>query len=59
MRYWVLAQRCIGVANPTVQSFTKAVMSETHARMQADKDYTRATEDTEIQKPEKLVDLVK
>ncbi len=45
--------------DPTVQSFTEAVMSETLARMQADKDYKRATEDTEIQKPEKLVDLVK
>ena len=59
MRYWVLAQRCIGVENPSVQSFTEAVMTETLARMQADKDYKRATEDTEIQKPEKLTDLVK
>ena len=59
MRYWVLAQRCIGVDSPNVADFTDAVISETLARMQADKDYKRATEDTDIRKPEKLTDLVK
>ena len=59
MRYWVLAQRCIGVEDPNANDFTAAVIEETLARMQADKDYKRATEDTEIRKPEKLIDLVK
>jgi hypothetical protein len=52
MRYWVLAQRCIGVEEPRAQDFTEDVMEETIARMKADKDYKAATEDTEIRKPE-------
>jgi len=59
MRYWVLAQRCVGIEEPRAQDFTPEVMEETLARMQADKDYKAATEDTEIQKPEKLTDLLK
>jgi hypothetical protein len=59
MRYWVLAQRCIGVDNPRAQDFTEEVMAETLAQMQADKDYKKATQDTDIQKPPKLNDLVK
>ena len=59
MRYWVLAQRCIGVDAPNVANFTQEVITETLARMQADKDYKKATEDTDIRKPEKLTDLVK
>jgi hypothetical protein len=59
MRYWVLAQRCIGVDAPNVANFTDDVITETLARMQADKDYKKATEDTDIRKPEKLMDLVK
>jgi hypothetical protein len=58
MRYWFLAQRCIGIlANAT--DFTDAVVEEALARMNADKDYKRATEDTDITKPAKLTDLVK
>ena len=59
MRYWVLAQRCIGVETPRAQDFTNEVLEETLARMKADKDYKLATEETEIQKPEKLTDLAK
>jgi hypothetical protein len=59
MRYWVLAQRCVGVANPRAQDFTDAVLEETLARMKADKDYKLATEETDIPKPEKLTDLAK
>jgi hypothetical protein len=59
MRYWVLAQRCIGVDDPRAQDFTDEVIEETLARMQADKDAKLATEDTEISKPEKLADLAK
>jgi hypothetical protein len=51
MRYWVLAQRCIGVENPRAQDFTDEVMTEALAQMQADKDYKKATQDTDIQKP--------
>ncbi|KAI2507354.1 hypothetical protein MHU86_7074 [Fragilaria crotonensis] len=58
MRYWVLAQRCIGVEAPNVADFDADVITETLARMQADKDYKKATEDTDIRKPEKLSDLV-
>ena len=59
MRYWVLAQRCVGVEVPDVTDFTAAVIDETLARMQADKDYKRATQDTDIRRPEKLTDLAK
>jgi hypothetical protein len=59
MRYWVLAQRCIGVDNPNVNDFAGEVIEETLARMKADGDYKLATEDTDIRKPEKLVDLAK
>jgi hypothetical protein len=59
MRYWVLTQRCIGVENPHAQDFTDEVMTETLAQMQANKDYKKATQDTDIQKPPKLNDLVK
>ena len=59
MRYWVLAQHCLGVDAPNVANFTEEVITETLARMQADKDYKKATEDTDIMKPEKLTDLVK
>ena len=59
MHYWVLAQRCIRNKNPRAQDFTEAILVETLARMQADKDYKMAMEDTEIQKPEKLTDLAK
>jgi hypothetical protein len=59
MRYWVLAQRCIGVGDPRAQDFTEEVMTEALAQMKADKDYKKATQDTDIQKPPKLTDLVK
>jgi hypothetical protein len=49
MRYWVISQRCIGVQAPQAQDFTDAVLTETLARIQADKDFKRATEDAEIQ----------
>jgi hypothetical protein len=54
MRYWVLAQRCIGVANPNVNDFAGQVIDETLARMKADGDYKLATEDANIRKPEKI-----
>ena len=59
MRYWVLAQRCIGIDNPNVNDFAGQVIEETLARMKADGDYKLATEDTDIRKPEKLSDLAK
>jgi hypothetical protein len=59
MRYWVLAQRCIGVDNPNVNDFAGEVIEETLARMKADSDFKLATEDTNIRKPEKLTDLAK
>ena len=59
MRYWVLAQRCIGVVAPNAANFTDDAMQEALARMKADKDYKKATEDTDITKPSKLSDLVK
>jgi hypothetical protein len=59
MCYWVLAQHCISMQNPCAQDFTQVVFDETLARMQADKDYKLVTEDMDIQKPEKLTDLVK
>lgn len=59
MRYWVLAQRCVGVDEPRAQDFTDEVMTEVLAQMKADKDYRKATQDTDIQKPPKLTDLVK
>jgi hypothetical protein len=59
LRYWVLAQRCIGVEFPNVNDFTNAAIEETLARMKADSDYKLATEDTDIRKPEKLTDLAK
>lgn len=45
--------------DPCAQDFTQVILDETLARMQANKDYKLATEDTEIQKPEKLTDPVK
>jgi hypothetical protein len=57
MPYWVLAQRCIGVIAPNVADFTADVVEETLARMKAEKDYKKATEDADIRKPEKLSDL--
>ena len=59
LRYWVLAQRCIGNDNPNVNDFAGVVIEETLARMKADGDYKLATEDTDIRKPEKLLDLAK
>ena len=59
MRYWVLAQRCIGVDSPSADDFTDAVVTEVLDRMKADKDYKKATEDTDITKPTKLTDMVK
>ena len=59
MRYWIIAQRCIGVEAPRASDFTNEVLEETLARMQADKDAKLATEDTEISKPEKLADLAR
>lgn len=59
LRYWILAQRCIGVDAPNVNAFAGEVIDETLARMKADSDYKLATEDTSIRKPEKLVDLAK
>jgi hypothetical protein len=59
MRYWVLAQRCIGVDAPNVNDFTGEVIIETLARMKADSDHKLATEDSDIRKPEKLTDLTK
>ncbi|KAI2502113.1 hypothetical protein MHU86_12343 [Fragilaria crotonensis] len=45
MRYWVLAQRCIGVEYPNVNDFAGQVIEETLARMKADGNYKLATED--------------
>ena len=59
LRYWILAQRCIGVEAPNINAFADEVIVETLARMKADSDYKLATEDTNIRKPEKLVDLAK
>ena len=59
MRYWVLAQRCIGVASPLADDFTDDVVVEVLARMKADQDYKKATEDTDITQPTKLTDIVK
>jgi hypothetical protein len=59
MRYWFLAQRCIGVDSPNVNQFTDVVIEDTLARMKADSDHKLATEDTDIRKPEKLADLAK
>lgn len=59
-RYWVLAQRSIGVDAPLANDFTDDVIAEVLTRMKADKDYKRATEDTDITKPPaKLTVLVK
>jgi hypothetical protein len=59
MRYWVLAQRCIGIEAPNVNDFAGEVIEETLARMKADSDQKLATEDSDIRKPEKLADLNK
>jgi hypothetical protein len=59
MRYWFLAQRCIGIDTPNVNDFAGEVISETLARMKADSDHKLATEDSDIRKPEKLTDLAK
>ena len=59
MRYWVLAQHCIGVDKLDVNHFAGQVIEETLARMKADGNYKLATEDTDIRKPEKLSDLAK
>lgn len=59
MRYWVLAQRCIGVASPLADDFTDDVVIEVLERMKADHDYKKATEDTDITQPTKLTDMVK
>ena len=59
MRYWVLAQRCVGVDEPRAADFTDAVLQEVLARIKADKDYKKATQDTDITKPSKLTDLAK
>jgi hypothetical protein len=60
MRYWVLSPCCVvGVDEPRAQDFTDKVMTEVLAQMKADKDYRKATQDTDIQKPPKLNDLVK
>ena len=59
LRYWVLAQRCIGVESPNVNNFTNDEIEETLARMKADSDFKLATEDTDIRKPAKLTDLAK
>jgi hypothetical protein len=58
MRYWVLSQRWIGI-EPVAAQFTNAVLEETLLRMQSDKDYKAATEDTEVTKPEKFSDMQK
>lgn len=59
-RYWVLAQRSIGVDAPLANDFTDDVIAEVLTRMKADKDYKRATEDTDITKPPaKLTVMVK
>ena len=58
-RYWVLAQRCVGVVTPNAVDFTNAALQDVLTRMKADKDYKKATEDTDITKPSKLTDLVK
>lgn len=42
-----------------VNDFAGQVIEETLARMKADGDYKLATEDTDIRKPEKLLDLAK
>jgi hypothetical protein len=59
MRYWVHAQCYIGVDAPNVDNFDVHIITETLPRMQADKDYMKATEDTDIRKAEKLCNLVK
>lgn len=59
MRYWVLAQRCIGVASPNVNEFAGQVIEDTLARMKADSDHKLATEDSDVRKPERLTDLTK
>lgn len=59
MRYWVLAQRCVGVVDPNAVDFTDDALQEVIIRMKADKDYKKATEDTDITKPSKLSDLGK
>jgi hypothetical protein len=59
MCYWVLAQHCIGMQDPCAQDFAQVILDDTLARMKADKGYKLATEDMDIQKPEKLSDLVK
>jgi hypothetical protein len=59
MRYWVVAQRCIGVDAPRAQDFTEEILEATIARMKDDKDYEAATKDTEVRKPDKLTDLGK
>ena len=38
MRYWVLAQRCIGIVSPSANDFTDDVVMEVLMRMKADKD---------------------
>ena len=59
MRYWVVAQHCMGIQDPRTQDFTEAILEATIARMKDDKDYKVTTKDTEIQKPDKLADLGK
>ncbi len=44
---------------PAAADFTDAVLQEVLTRMKANKDYKKATEDTDITKPAKLTDLVK
>jgi hypothetical protein len=58
MRYWVLSQRWIGI-EPHAAQFTNPVLEETLLRMQANKDYKAATEETEVMKAEKFTDMSK
>jgi hypothetical protein len=59
MRYWVLAQRCIGVENPRAQDFTEEVMTEALAQMQVDKDYKESNSGHGYPEATKFNDLVK
>jgi hypothetical protein len=59
MHYWVVAQHCMGIQDPCAQDFTEDILEAMIMRMKDNKDYEAATKDTEILKPEKLVDLRK
>ena len=58
MRYWVLSQRWLGV-EPAAANFTAQVLTDTMQRMQDNKDFKTATEDSEVTKPIAFAEMAK